>query len=199
MLARARERTPPGVLVEFVEADATIYPFQPGQADLLMSRFGILFFGEPALSFANMRKSLKHGGRVTIACWRTPRENPWLMLPLEAAVLHVPPLPKLGPEDPGPFSFASPDRVARIFGEAGFASLSMEPIDLKLDIAVGGGLEAAVRSALEIGPASRALQDQPTERRPAATTATRGALEPHLEGNSVLLGAAIWIVTATSS
>ena len=33
----------------------------------------------------------------------------------------------------------------------------MEPCNLALDIAIGRGLEAAVQSALEIGPACRAL------------------------------------------
>jgi SAM-dependent methyltransferase len=199
MLARARERTPPGASVEFIEADATIYPFIPGGADLLMSRFGVMFFAEPALSFANMRKALKPGGRVAMACWRNPRENPWMLLPLQAAVRHVPRLPELGPEDPGPFSFASPQRVGRIFGEAGFASLAMQPVDLRLDLAVGRGLEGAVESALEIGPASRAMQDQPADLRAAATQAIREALAPHLQGDKIPLAAAIWILTAINS
>jgi SAM-dependent methyltransferase len=198
MLARARERTPPGASAEFIEADATVYPFAPGGADLLMSRFGVMFFAEPGLSFANMRKALKPGGRVAIACWRAPRENPWMLLPLQAAVRHVPRLPELGPEDPGAFSFADPGRVARIFAEAGFASLAMDPVDLQLDLAVGRGLEGAVESALEIGPASRAMQDQPEDLRIVATQAIREALAPHLQGDRIPLAGAIWIVTASN-
>ena len=37
-----------------------------------------------------------------------------MMTPLQAANEHVPPLAKAGPEDPGPFSLASDERVRRI-------------------------------------------------------------------------------------
>ena len=97
MLARARQLAPAGLPVDFELADATIYPFASGGFDLLVSRFGVMFFAEPALSFANMRRALRPSGRLAFACWREPRDNPWLMLPLQAAYRHVPKLPQLGP------------------------------------------------------------------------------------------------------
>jgi hypothetical protein len=145
-----------------------------------------------------MRKGLRRGGRVAFACWREPRQNPWLMIPLQAAYQYAPRLPEIGPEDPGPFSFASEERVHRVLSEAGFAAIAMHPADLSLDVAVGRGLEAAVEGALEIGPASRALQDQPPEIRSAAANAIRAALAPFQQGASVPLAGAIWVVTATS-
>ena len=75
----------------------------------------------------------------------------------------------------------------------------MEPCDLELDIAVGGGHEAAVRGALEIGPASRALQDQPEAVREAAKNSIREALAPFVKGETVPLPGALWIVTARAS
>jgi ubiquinone/menaquinone biosynthesis C-methylase UbiE len=198
MLARARERAPADAPVKFVEADATVYPFEPGGADLLFSRFGVMFFADPALSFANMRKGLRSGGRVAFACWREPRKNPWLMLPLQEAYKHAPRLPELGPEDPGPFSFAGEERVQRLLSAAGFSSVALHPVDLSLDLAVGRGLEAAVEGALEIGPASRALEDQPPEVKTAAANAIRAALAPFQIGAAVPLAAAIWIVTAVN-
>jgi hypothetical protein len=75
----------------------------------------------------------------------------------------------------------------------------MEPCDLSLDSAVGRGLDAAVESALEIGPAARALAEQPPEVVAAATRSIREALTPLVRGQSVLLPAAIWIVTAKAS
>ena len=196
-LAR-RQVAPAGLPVDFVLADATVYPFDLASSDLLVSRFGVMFFAEPALSFANMRKALRPSGRLTFACWREPRDNPWLLAPLQAAYKHVPKLPQLGPEDPGPFSFAAEQRVHRILGEAGFSGIAMEPCNLSLDVAVGRGLDAAVESALEIGPASRALQGQPSDLRAAATKSIREALAPFAKGNTVPLAASIWIVTASA-
>ena len=120
MLARARASAPKELPVDFALADATVYPFDPASFDLLASRFGVMFFADPVLSFANMRKALQPSGRLAFACWREPRENPFFMAPLQAAYKHVPKLPQQGPEDPGPFAFASEARVHRILGAAGF-------------------------------------------------------------------------------
>jgi SAM-dependent methyltransferase len=199
MLERARQSAPRDLPVEFALADATIYPFVPASFDLLASRFGVMFFADPAKSFANMRKALRPSGRLAFACWREPRENPWMMTALQAVYRHVPKLPQQGPEDPGPFSFASEARVHGILGEAGFTGIAMEPIPLSLDIAIGGGLEAAVQSSLEIGPASRALEGQPAELREAATNSIREVLTPLVRGEQVPLAASIWIVTARAS
>jgi SAM-dependent methyltransferase len=199
MLERARQSAPKDAAIDFVLADATIYPFEPASFDLLASRFGVMFFADPAQSFANMRKALRPSGRLAFACWREPRENPWMMTPLQAVYKHVAKLPQQGPEDPGPFSFASEERVHRILGEAGFAGIAMEPCPLSLDIAIGGGLDAAVQSAIGIGPANRALEGAPAEIRAAAANSIGEVLAPLLQGNAVPLSAAIWIVTARVS
>src|ERR1700756_846119 len=199
MLARARELAPKGLRLDFALADATVYPFDPQSFDLLISRFGVMFFAEPADSFANLRKALRREGRLAFACWREPKQNPWMMTPLQAVYKHVPKLPQVGPEDPGPFSFAAEERVHRILSEAGYTGIAMQPHDLTLDIAIGRGLDAAVQGALEIGPASRALQDQPEDLRRAARASIREALAQFVQGESVPLPAAIWIVTARAS
>jgi SAM-dependent methyltransferase len=165
----------------------------------MVSRFGVMFFAQPAVSFANMRRALRPSGRLTFACWREPRDNPWLMTALQAVYKHVPKLPQLGPEDPGPFSFASEQRVISMLGKAGFSGTAMERCDLSLDVAVGRGLDAAVETALEIGPASRALEGQPPEVYAAAANSIREALAPFASGQAVPLAASIWIVTASAS
>ena len=199
MLARARQSAPQHAPIEFVLADATIHPFDPASSDLVASRFGVMFFADPARSFANMRRALRPSGRLAFACWREPRENPWMMTALQAVYKHVPKLPQQGPEDPGPFSFSSETRVHRILDEAGFVGIAMEPCALSLDIAIGGGLDAAVQGALDIGPTSRALEGQPEDIRAAAKNSIRDALAPLVRGNAVPLGASIWIVTARAS
>ena len=199
MLARARASAPGGLPVDFALADATVYPFDPASFDLLVSRFGVMFFADPVASFTNMRKALRPTGRLAFACWREPRENPWMMAPLQAVYKHVPRLPPQGPEDPGPFAFASEARVHRILGAAGFAGIAMEACPLSLDIAIGRGLDAAVQSALDIGPTHRALEGQPAETRAAAIESIREVLAPLARGDAVALPGSIWIVTARAS
>ena len=199
MLVRARASTPTDLPVDFVLADATVYPFDPASFDLLASRFGVMFFADPVLSFANMRKALKPSGRLAFACWREPKENPWMMAPLQAVYKHVPKLPPQAPEDPGPFAFASEERVHRILGAAGFTGIAMEACPLSMDIAIGRGLDAAVQGALEIGPAHRALEGQPADIRAAAVNSLREALAPLTRGDTVVLPGSVWIVTARAT
>jgi len=199
MLARAREIAPQGLPLDFVLADATVHPFDPAGFDLLVSRFGVMFFADPVVSFANLRSALRPSGRVALACWREPRHNPWMMTPLQAVYQHVPKMPRPESDDPGPFAFASEERVHRILEQAGFSGVAMEPRDLSLDIAMGRGLDAAVEGALEIGPASRALDGHPADVRAAAKDSIRDALLPFVRGESVPLPASIWIVTARAS
>src|SRR5215831_17912004 len=199
MLARVAERLPPGAPVKFVRADATTYQFESAAFDLLFSRFGVMFFAEPAKAFASLRTALKPSGRLAFACWRKFAENPWLQVPLRAALEHVPPLPRLGPEDPGPFSFASEQRVHRILADAGFKSVTLEPCDFDLDIACGCGIEEALEAAMALGPTSRALQDQGPEMRAAVATSIRRALQPYQRGKQVALAGAIWLVTGNNA
>ena len=198
MLARARQRAPAGAAVEFVLADATSHEFAPAWANLLFSRFGVMFFADPVLSFANLRKGLARGGRVVFACWREPRLNPWQMIPLKAACKHAPRLPDIGREDPGPFAFADDARVRRILDQAGFDAIALTPVELELDIAAGRGFEAALAISLQIGAAGRALEGQSEALRAAAAAEIAAALAPHRRGMSVPLGAAIWIVEAVN-
>jgi len=196
LLARARERVRPGLPARFVLADATVHEMAPASADLVVSRFGVMFFADPALSFANLRRGLRPGGRLAFACWREARQNPWVVVPLREAMKHAPPLPEMGPEDPGPFTFASEARVRRVLGEAGFVDIALTPHDLDLDIATGRGVDTALAAALVIGPTSRALDGQSEAVRAAAAADIRAALAARAVGDSVPLGAAIWIVTA---
>jgi SAM-dependent methyltransferase len=196
MLARARERSEPGQAIEFVEADATTFPFAAASYDVLFSRVGIMFFPDPIAAFTNMRKALRPGGRIALVCFRTPQESPFLMLPLAAAHRHLAPRPPPGPEDPGMFSFASGERVKRILASAGFQSIVLEALDLDLDIAGGRGLEAAVQASIELGPTSGLLLDQPPEMRAVVAASVREALAPYCRDSSVRLRGGFWIVTA---
>ena len=198
MIARARERARATSAVTFVLADAGAHEFSPEWANLLFSRLGVMFFADPVASFANLRKGLAHGGRVVFACWREAKRNPWQMIALKAVCKHAPRLPEVGPEDPGPFSFADQARVRRILATAGFAEITFTPVDLELDVAAGQGLEAALGALQQIGAASRALEGQPEALRTAAVAEMRAALAPYQRGSSVPLGAAIWIVEAVN-
>jgi ubiquinone/menaquinone biosynthesis C-methylase UbiE len=176
--------------------DAAELSLQDIGAELMVSRFGVMFFGNPVAAFANLRMALAPGGRLRFACWRPIGENPWLQIPLHAVYEHAPRMPKPEPEEPGPFSFGDTGRVERILKDAGFAAISFTPLDIHIDLAPAGTLENAVIHSSSIGPAKRALKEQPDDVRAAALESIRRALAPYASASGVRLAGAVWLVAA---
>jgi len=197
MLGRAKQRASEAGAhhVEFVHADASAHRFQASY-DLLFSRFGVMFFADPDAAFANMRKALKPSGRLAFVCWRDWRENEWVRVPIGAVRPHVPPQPQLGPEDPGPFSFADLGRVRRILSSAGFDRITIRPFDTPLGL--GATFEDAIAHIQEFGPVSRMLAEASEAQKAQAAAALREAFKPYADRKPLSLEGAMWIVTATA-
>jgi SAM-dependent methyltransferase len=199
MLARARERAAAaGALqLRFVEADAQTAALEPAAFDLVFSRFGVMFFADPAAAFANLRRALRPGGRVAFVCWQKLQDNPWVLVPLGAIAKHVPLPPPPAPGAPGPFAFADAERVRGFLEAAGFRDVAFD--DLREPLRLGGGsIEGAVEFLLEVGPAATALReaDAGPELRARVGAAVREALEPFVRPSGLELGSAAWIVRA---
>jgi SAM-dependent methyltransferase len=196
MLALAAERLRPFANATCLFGDASALPLGDLGADLIVSRFGVMFFGDPVAAFANLRTGLATGGRLRFGCWRPIDENPWLRIPLHAVYEHAPRLPKPDPEEPGPFSLGDTARVTRILTAAGFTAPSFTPLDIQMDIASGGTLEDAVIQSSAMGPAKRALADQSDDIRAAAIESIRRALTPYASTAGVKVPGAVWLVAA---
>jgi len=199
MLALAVERLRDFPNATCLLGDAAELPLRDLGAELIVSRFGVMFFGDPVAAFTNLRTGLAPGGRLRFACWRPINDNPWLQIPLHAVYEHTPRLPRPDPEEPGPFAFSDTSRVTRILTAAGFTEPSFTPLDVQMDLAAGGTLEDAVIQSSAMGPAKRALADQPEDIRAAAIESIRRALTPYGSGAGVNLPGAIWLVAADRS
>jgi SAM-dependent methyltransferase len=196
MLARAKTLLSGYPQAELLEADAGAHPFEPS-FDLAISRFGVMFFADPVAAFINIRKAIKPGGRLLFATWRAVQDNEWTRVSLDAALsAGVPAEPPAWPEAPGPFSLADPERIRRILAAAGFGEPEISEASFMLDVAAGGGLEAAVQQAMTIGSAAALLRKQPGNLIAAARAAIEKALRPYERGGAVALSSAIWLVEA---
>jgi SAM-dependent methyltransferase len=175
----------------FRRADAQTATFDT-RFDAAFSRFGVMFFADPIAAFTNIRGALRSGGRLGFVCWRKPSENPWMMVPMEAALRFVPPPAPMDPNEPGPFAFADAGRVRSILLAAGFSDIVTTP----LDMAIGGlRLEKALHLALRVGPLGKMLREAP-ELHGSVVDAVREALAAHDTERGVWLASATWIVTA---
>lgn len=183
--------------LEFRNSDASVAEL-PVANDLLFSRFGVMFFSEPAAAFRHMRRSLKVGARCVFVCWRAPRDNAWAMAPLAAARAAMDMAsPPADPNAPGPFAFADDVRVRRILADAGFADIAFTRHDAP--IVYGRTPRAAAERALRIGPASRFARDMGDAHRPRILDAIEQAFTQLAapDGEVRLVGSA-WIVKATN-
>ncbi|BBC71320.1 class I SAM-dependent methyltransferase [Sphingobium yanoikuyae] len=117
--ARERARDEEIANIAFEVADAASVMPAGAPFDRLFSRFGSMFFAVPYAAFANLRRMLVNGGRLDIAVWAPPGENPWFTAMMSVLARHVE-LPPPVPRAPGPFALGETDYVRDLLGNAGF-------------------------------------------------------------------------------
>lgn len=75
LIGRARTLAPQDTPALFQVADASSAELPEGAFDILFSRFGVMFFGDPIGAFAHMRRALRPGGSLSSAGAARPRTN----------------------------------------------------------------------------------------------------------------------------
>lgn len=194
--AQARAETH-GLDIEFVEADAAC--FAEGGRDLIVSRFGVMFFADPVAAFANLHKLAVPGGRLAFACWQPPGENLWATLPVTLLADAMPADPRANPYAPGPFAFADAARTTTILAEAGWRDIVSKPLAFAMVMGSGSDpVDDAVDFSLRIGPAARAVQDAGPDVLALAQTRFPKAFAAHLHDGVVAMAAGIWLFTANA-
>ena len=174
-------------------ADATTYAFEPRWANLVYSRFGVMFFDDPVKAFTNIRSGMKAGGRLVFVCFRTMPESPWFRVPIEAARPHVPPQPPVDPLAPGMFSFAREERLRGILTEAGFREIALNATDVPIH---GKDTTQSMAFITQAGPLPALLENASDEQRKRATEAVRNALAANIGVDGRGLHVGLWLVSA---
>ena len=201
LIGKARERAraagAPNVTFECVDA-ANFRPEEP--FDRMVSRFGSMFFPHPVEAFTNLHDCLKKGGRIDLAVWGPPRDNPWMMEMMGVVRRHID-VPPAVPRAPGPFAFEDTDYLSTILIEAGFMDVDIVPHEgLQPVGGVGASPEAAVTFAMSSLAAGRLMADQADELRRLVEEDLQALFaRHHIEGQGVLMAGKVWLVTAVSA
>lgn len=195
LIAVARQRGAGIANLRFDVADtAALDPAT--DADLLMSRHGVMFYPDPVAAFATIRAASRPGAKLVFSCFRDREANPWALLgdDLIGAAAPLPP-----GYVPGPFAFADRPFVAALLSQSGWTDVAAEPVDYHY---VAGQGDDPVADAADffgrIGPVARTIAEQPADRRAALFDRLKDLLAPAVTGDKVAFPAAAWIWTATN-
>lgn len=196
MLRRARERAEDDGMqnVSFEQGDAQVHPFPPERFDLVVSRFGIMFFADPVAAFANLRSATAPGGRLAAVVWQGVERNDWIALPRTALALgrDLPPIPS---DAPGPMGLADADRTHRLLTDAGWSDVHLD--DESVPYTFGPDVESAVEHASNVGMLRALLEGLDREHTAQAVDALRAVMAEHATGDGVRLDSRVWVIRAT--
>lgn len=194
MVAAARERAArAGSPASFVVADAQEHPFEPGGFDVVMSRFGVMFFTDAVRAFTNLRRAVRPGGDLRCIVWRAMEENPFMTVAERAAAPVLAGIPAR--EDvPGQFYLADPARVRHILAESGWSGVAVDPLDVECVMPEA----ELVRYFSTMGPVGRALPNADDATVEKVVEVVRPAFDPFVDGDTVRFTAALHMITATA-
>ncbi len=195
MVELARQRAErAGLPAQFILADAQVHSFDPARFDLILSRFGVMFFEDPVQAFGNLRQAAKAGGALRFIAWRSPAENPFMTLAECKARPLLPAMPKRPQGGPGQFAFADRDRVAGLLGDSGWGDVEIAPIDIECAVSE----QDLARYLRWMGPVGQALQQADEATREHVVQVLRAAFAPFVSEGVARYNAACWQVTARS-
>lgn len=200
LFAKAAERakTAGASNATFECVDAAIYrPDSP--FDRMISRFGSMFFPQPVDAFSNLHRCLKPDGRIDLAVWGPPRENPWMMEMIGALRRHID-VPPAVPRSPGPFAFEDTDYLKNILVETGFADIEIVAYEGLQPI---GGEDASPNAAVDFAMSSLAPGRMAEKKSRDIRLAIRDDLlavftRHHIQGRGVMMPGKVWLVSATA-
>lgn len=194
MIELARRRAAAaGSGARFVCADAQRHDVGQ-QFDLLVSRFGVMFFDDPQRAFSRLHVAARPGAGLCCIAWRSAAENRFMTAAERAARPLLPQLPQRQADGPGQFSLDDDMRAKRMLEAAGWKAVRITPLDVRCSFPE----TKLIRYFTLLGPVGLALQnvDGPTRKRVVSTV--RAAFEPFVEGNTVRFGAACWRIEAAA-
>jgi SAM-dependent methyltransferase len=184
--------------ITLVQADAQVHRFPADSFDLLISRFGVMFFADPVAAFSNLFAGLRKGGRLCMAVWASMAENMHWQIPFEIAVKHLGAPAPVDPREPGPMAFRDPAYLRDILAKAGFAEIDIAPQGFKI---IGLTAKSEAEHAAMFGPAWRLMEERnaPDAVRQAIVAETASAYAPYLTRAGMRLPGTVLIAKARRS
>ena len=193
MIALAKQRAEiESAPARFICADAQTHAFDPASVDMIVSRFGVMFFDDSVGAFANLRRAAAPKANLQVIAWRSPADNPFMTAAERAAAPFLPEIPTRRPDEPGQFALAERSRVHSILEKSGWTEIEIQPLDVVCTLPANE-LDAYFT---KLGPLGRVLPQLDERTRARVLEAVRTAFEPFVHGAEVRFTAACWMIGA---
>lgn len=191
----ARERGSHLLNARFEVADATQWrPDADFTPNLLISRHGVMFFGDPTAAFTHLHDIAAPGAGLLFSCFRGPEVNEMI-----AGFRGLLPASGEGsdPHAPGPLAFADPDYVRPILENGGWRDIAFEALDFATVVGAGPDpVSDAIEFFSAIGPVAEVAGQMEEGERIRLFNRLRAMLEPRIYHGAIALRGGAWIVTA---
>lgn len=191
MLEVARQRSDELGLrnIAFELGDAQHHAFPAASFDLCISRFGVMFFADPAAAFANIARAMRSGARLAWMVWQSQEQNAW-----SGAIRRaLAPGTAVSANALTPFSLGDPAIATGLLNTAGFVSIDF--IDVREPVFYGPDVDMAFDALINLYLVKDALA-QTDEAPGTAMQRLRDLLEAHMTPEGVLFDSRAWIITA---
>jgi ubiquinone/menaquinone biosynthesis C-methylase UbiE len=160
--------------------------------DAVLIRFGIMFMPDALACLNQSHRTLRTGGRISVATWASVDRNPWLAIPISAIKRHVE-VPAPPPGAPNLFAYADPLKLRGALEAAGFGELRIDEVPFKI---TGFSPADYFSYITELSaPLSAMLAKATPEVRRAIEADAAAALGEHVIGGSVALDAVAWVAS----
>lgn len=196
MLQRARRATAAERIgnVVYQLGDAQTHQFAPNAFDVAISRFGTMFFADPAAAFANIATALRPSARLVMLVWQRSEDNEWAQA-IDGALGDAaqPPAPSADP-----FSLSDAEATARLLELAGFDGLRFE--DVREPVFYGHDIDDALETIRGFQGTSAALATLSGDETDRAFEHLREVLAVHYSAeHGVVFDSRSWLITARRS
>ena len=128
-LARARAAELGIDNAEFRTMDAEWIDLPTASIDGVLVRWGYMLLADPATALRETRRVLRPGGRVALAAWTDPQDNPWASVAQEE-LRTIGGAPPPDPDEPNMFAFRDPQTIRKLLEGAGFTDVVMAQLDI---------------------------------------------------------------------
>jgi SAM-dependent methyltransferase len=184
--------------IVFRQSAADSLPFENDSFDVVVCRFGVMFFPDPLAALREMLRVTKPAGVIALAVWAKGELNPFYYLANDVLARHCGPAAPPDPDAPGAFRFGEPDSLARVLRQAGATKVTERPLEFQMEAPISPTQFWEMRSETS-GTLREKLATMAPQQRNQIAQEVQEAVREFFPNNQMSLPAHVIVVTGSKA